>query len=716
MKKLYFVIMLCVAALFSANAQSAEKVSVKDLNYRFISKLPFTIEDALTSADPILADVRENCAAKGYALSVTAKTDICVRMTKITKFDTYLLLLDANYELMTYNDDSDSGSCIVARLDPGTYYIVATLYSSVDMSSDLKYTLSVKETTAAKLMKELAYKPVANFTDTLKDSITVAEPYLLDGRMGSRAKGYSVQLAAGDVFDAAVVESNDDMYMFLLDKDYNVVASNDDNFGDSEKDAHIIYEATAAGTYNLVVAPYKRDKATTTTYSLLFNKAKLASYYIDPVDGDDAGTGITPSRPLKTLDAAIDKSNGVGIYYLMNDYQFGITGYDIEVVMAKVYPYQKNIRLSNYEGYNNTFIKANYGLTVGDASSEYYFIVDSIDVNYYLFDSYYTTVELNNFKMSNSKVDGVLTANNIKVANCEFKNNTVEDDMFYVNDEVANTGSYIKNTTVKDCQFGYSVLDVYGYSTTNIFDVDIENCQFTNNTCGSMPIWASFGARLNLKSGACQYNTRKEVPDTYPFSPKLNKASLAGICADYNSVVTLYKDFAMDVNNFIVVDPTSFVNLAENLSGDKVATILPIDYDNDHKMILGYEEGRQVLTGSWSLLNANYQKFALAQVADDIWYLRADGKVYLTPVGIKEDVLANTVIYPNPVTEQMTVRIANVDVTDLTIIDAFGRIVMTSKVSGDTEILNLSNLSSGMYFVQFRDHNTILGTQKIIKR
>ena len=49
MKKLYFVVMLCVAALFSANAQNAEEVSVKDLNYRFISKLPFTIEDALTS-------------------------------------------------------------------------------------------------------------------------------------------------------------------------------------------------------------------------------------------------------------------------------------------------------------------------------------------------------------------------------------------------------------------------------------------------------------------------------------------------------------------------------------------------------------------------------------------------------------------------------------------------------------------------------------------
>ena len=72
MKKLYFVIMLCVAALFSANAQSAEKVSVKDLNYRFISKLPFTIEDMLTTADPVLSDLMEGRTYKGYAFSLTA--------------------------------------------------------------------------------------------------------------------------------------------------------------------------------------------------------------------------------------------------------------------------------------------------------------------------------------------------------------------------------------------------------------------------------------------------------------------------------------------------------------------------------------------------------------------------------------------------------------------------------------------------------------------
>ena len=176
----------------------------------------------------------------------------------------------------------------------------------------------------------------------------------------------------------------------------------------------------------------------------------------------------------------------------------------------------------------------------------------------------------------------------------------------------------------------------------------------------------------------------------------------------------LSKDYVMDINNFIVLDETSLIYVNDNYTSNQVATILPMkNTDSDD---LGYEEGRQVLTGTRNMLNANYQKFALAQVADDIWYLRADGKVYLTPVGIKEDVLANTVIYPNPVTDMATVRIANVEVTDLAIIDAYGRLVMSRKVSGDTETLNLSGLSSGLYFVQFRDHNTILGTQKIIKK
>ena len=172
MKKLYFVIMLCVAALFSANAQSAETVSVKDLNYRFISKLPFTIEDALTSADPILADMDEGHAAKGYALTLTAKTDLCIRLTKITtsSFDPDLYLLNDKYEKVAYNDVSDSGSCIVARLEAGTYYIVAVQNSKNAITSDLKYTLSVSET-AGKLMKELTYKPITHFPDTVVDTI-----------------------------------------------------------------------------------------------------------------------------------------------------------------------------------------------------------------------------------------------------------------------------------------------------------------------------------------------------------------------------------------------------------------------------------------------------------------------------------------------------------------------------------------------------------------
>ena len=709
MKKLYFVIMLCVAAMFSANAQSAEAVSVKDLNYRFISKLPFTIEDALTSDDPVLSDYRKGYSAKGYAFSLTAKMDVTLRLTKENSAPVGLSLLDANYEEIAFNDYSDSGSCVVARLDPGTYYIVATI-----LASSNSYTLTVKQETNAKLVKELTYKPVTNFTDTLKDSLTVKEPYLLDTRVGCRAKGYSVQLAAGDVFSVYVAESEEDMYLFLFDKNFNLVASNDDSFMAGEGDARVIYEATTAGTYNLVVTTYRVD-VELSRYSLWMEKNKLSTYYIDPVNGDDAGTGITPSRPLKTLDAAVDKSGGMGIYYLMNDYQFGMTGYEIVVAHAKLYPYQKNIRLSNAEGYDNYFVYATYDVTIGNAQGEYYFTVDSITMpSEYLFYAEGGSIELNKFKMSNSEVYGLLSGNTVRVTDCEIKNCTMNDDLFIIEDDVLNGNSYLKNVTVKDCKMD-CVLEIYGYGSTHEFTVDIENGQFTSNTFDYIPIYARSGVRLNLKSGAWQYNTRTEVPSSYSFSPKLNKASMAGISARYNAIVTLYSGFTMDVNNFIMVDPTSYVNLAENLSGDKVATILPIVYESG-KMELGYEEGRQVLTGSRSLLASNYQKFALAQVADDIWYLRADGKVYLTPVGIKEDVLANTVIYPNPVTDMATVRIANVEVTDLAIIDAYGRLVMSRKVSGDTETLNLSGLSSGLYFVQFRDHNTILGTQKIIKK
>ena len=714
MKKLYFVIMLCVAALFSANAQSAETVSVKDLNYRFISKLPFTIEDALTSTDPILADMDEGHAAKGYAFTLTAKTDLCIRLTKITtsSFDPDLYLLNDKYEKVAYNDVSDSGSCIVARLEAGTYYIVAVQNSKNAITSDLKYTLSVSET-AGKLLKELTYKPITHFPDTVVDTITVEMPYLLDGRAGCRAFGYSVSLTAGEIIKTGVVARDVDMFMLLLDKDYNLVYSSDYDYVGDFEDASIIYQATAAGTYYIVLTTYKTD-IQAGGFALAFDKMKMTAYYIDPENGDDAGTGITPSRPLKTLDAAIDQSKGVGTYYLMNDYELGMTGYTSEFVLAKIYPYQKNIRLGIAKDFTDGLISAKSGLTLGDPEGSNYFIIDSVTTTAdYAFTSN-GRVEMNKVKVAHAEFgDYFVVAEDFAINNCEFQNVKAgllfSPNVFLSLFGVEPTGFALKNITVKDCQLNGLAM---AYAMQTPYEALVENCQITSNTFGTTGLMAA-GVNLNLKGGTWQYNTLTEIPDV-SFKAKLNKANLAGVVAYQGTTVMLSKDYVMDINNFIVLDETSLIYVNDNYTSNQVATILPMkDVDGDE---LGYEEGRQVLTGTRNMLNANYQKFALAQVADDIWYLRADGKIYLTPVGIKENVLANTVIYPNPVTDMATVRIANVEVTDLAIIDAYGRLVMSSKVSGDTETLNLSGLSSGLYFVQFRDHNTILGTQKIIKK
>ena len=710
MKKLYFVIMLCVAALFSANAQSAETVSVKDLNYRFISKLPFTIEDAITSTDPILADVDEGHAAKGYAFTLTAKTDLCIRLTRITtsQFDPEIFLLNDKYEEVTSNDQSDSGSCIVARLDAGTYYIIAVQNSSTAITSDKKYTLSVSET-AGKLMKELTYKPITHFPDTVMDTIAVEMPYLLDGRAGCRAFGYSVSLAANEIIKAGVVAKDIDMYMFLLDKNYNVVVSSDYDWSGDYKDASIIYQAPTAGTYYFVLSSYTVDLSRG-GFAVAFDKAEMKTYYIDPVNGDDAATGITPARPVKTLDAAIDQSKGIGTYYLMNDYELGMTGYPAKFVVAKIYPYQKNIRLSIAKDFDEVLLQSSSALTLGDAQGSNYFIMDSVATTaLYAFLSY-GRLELNNVKISHSEFSSyVFLTQDIATNNCEFKN-VKAGTLFMQNPFMEGVGFALKNTNIQECQLENALALVFSSGTP--YDAWLENCQITNNTFEGGGLMAS-RVNLNLKGGSWQYNTLTEIPDV-SFKAKLNKANLAGIVAAEGTTIMLSKDYVMDINNFIVLDETSLIYVNDNYTSNQVATILPMkNTDSDD---LGYEEGRQVLTGTRNMLNANYQKFALAQVADDIWYLRADGKIYLTPVGIKENVLANTVIYPNPVTDMATVRIANVDVTDLAIIDAYGRLVMSSKVSGDTETLNLSGLSSGLYFVQFRDHNTILGTQKIIKK
>ena len=77
----------------------------------------------------------------------------------------------------------------------------------------------------------------------------------------------------------------------------------------------------------------------------------------------------------------------------------------------------------------------------------------------------------------------------------------------------------------------------------------------------------------------------------------------------------------------------------------------------------------------------------------------------------KQDI--NVTIYPNPVTNNVTITTDN-KLVQVTLIDGMGRVINTQTVSG-TISLDVTNLSNGIYFLQINDKNDLI-TKKILVR
>ena len=114
MKRIFTILaVLFVAGIFTAKAQSpADSSYVRDLNYVFfnMSSLPNSITDSLANGSKILKDLREGKRGKGYAIIVTQNATLDLQLFGASGWDTYLYLLDANFEKVALNDDWTSPS------------------------------------------------------------------------------------------------------------------------------------------------------------------------------------------------------------------------------------------------------------------------------------------------------------------------------------------------------------------------------------------------------------------------------------------------------------------------------------------------------------------------------------------------------------------------------------------------------------------------------
>ena len=132
----------------SASLLNHPTVTPATLTYQPIALNQLAV-DSLVEACPVLLSPRSRagCYAKGYSFTATAGKVYSIAMPdSLTDFDSYLLLYDANNNLVDMNDDAHGGnkSLIVAELEAGTYHVVVTSYSAMEEGS---YGLIITEST-----------------------------------------------------------------------------------------------------------------------------------------------------------------------------------------------------------------------------------------------------------------------------------------------------------------------------------------------------------------------------------------------------------------------------------------------------------------------------------------------------------------------------------------------------------------------------------------
>lgn len=87
---------------------------------------------------------------------------------------------------------------------------------------------------------------------------------------------------------------------------------------------------------------------------------------------------------------------------------------------------------------------------------------------------------------------------------------------------------------------------------------------------------------------------------------------------------------------------------------------------------------------------------------------------FISTVGLEEDVQINFSIYPNPVSEKLTIDAAAVVKAGIQLMDLSGRLVMNTKMNQSQLVLDLSGLADGVYMIKINYGGKTI-TRKIVK-
>jgi hypothetical protein len=85
-------------------------------------------------------------------------------------------------------------------------------------------------------------------------------------------------------------------------------------------------------------------------------------------------------------------------------------------------------------------------------------------------------------------------------------------------------------------------------------------------------------------------------------------------------------------------------------------------------------------------------------------------------VGIEENMLSNAIVYPNPASDVINISLSKeLTNTEVSIVDAMGRIVLNQSIDNDFTSLDVAHLEEGIYFVKIANGDNVETKTVVIK-
>lgn len=113
-------------------------------------------------------------------------------------------------------------------------------------------------------------------------------------------------------------------------------------------------------------------------------------------------------------------------------------------------------------------------------------------------------------------------------------------------------------------------------------------------------------------------------------------------------------------------------------------------------------------------------------VRDDFWDTSSDGATIMSnairwvvagdALSVENNELTDVSLYPNPANNQITIATSgNNTITKMSIVDIMGRVILQEEVNATSKVVNVSSLTSGVYFARIEQGNAT-GSIKFIKQ